>query len=284
MNTQVTRRTLVRAALATPVLAASTSTLAPAALAADVQVLERAHAHNDYLHLRPLLGALDRGFCSIEADVWLVDGRLYLGHAAPNRLKPFVETYLAPLAKRVAGNGGSVYPGWDGSLRLLVDIKSEGGPTWKALERDLAGFPELLTSYDGGVVAPRAVTVVASGNRPFDLMAAASSRRSFVDGRLGDLDRGVPTSLMPLISADWYRTFGWLGYTPMPADKRARLRDIADRAHAQGHQLRFWNTNDLAGGRERVWAEEVAAGVDSLNTDDLPGLQRWLLANDPQER
>jgi hypothetical protein len=38
--------------------------------------LTRAHAHNDYLHARPLFDALDHGFCSVEADVWLVDGKL----------------------------------------------------------------------------------------------------------------------------------------------------------------------------------------------------------------
>src|ERR1043166_3466380 len=42
--------------------------------------LVRAHAHNDYEHGRPLLDALDQGFCSIEADVWLVDGKLLVAH------------------------------------------------------------------------------------------------------------------------------------------------------------------------------------------------------------
>src|SRR5262245_38461023 len=42
--------------------------------------LVRAHAHNDYEHQRPLLDALDQGFCSVEADVWLVDGQLRVAH------------------------------------------------------------------------------------------------------------------------------------------------------------------------------------------------------------
>jgi len=38
--------------------------------AADQSVpLIPAHAHNDYLHARPLLDALDHGFCSVEADI-----------------------------------------------------------------------------------------------------------------------------------------------------------------------------------------------------------------------
>ena len=42
--------------------------------------LTRAHAHNDYLHARPLLDALDHGFCSVEADIYLVDGQLLVAH------------------------------------------------------------------------------------------------------------------------------------------------------------------------------------------------------------
>src|SRR5512135_1483640 len=43
--------------------------------------LVHAHAHNDYQHERPLLDALDRGFCSVEADVHLVNGELLVAHA-----------------------------------------------------------------------------------------------------------------------------------------------------------------------------------------------------------
>jgi hypothetical protein len=45
--------------------------------------LERAHAHNDYEHERPLHDALGHGFKSVEADVWLVDGELVVSHDDP---------------------------------------------------------------------------------------------------------------------------------------------------------------------------------------------------------
>ena len=38
------------------------------------------HAHNDYEHARPLLDALDHGFCSVEADIYFVDGQLLVAH------------------------------------------------------------------------------------------------------------------------------------------------------------------------------------------------------------
>src|SRR5918996_24410 len=77
---------------------------APAAMATGAtRPLERAHAHNDYEHERPLLDALDHGFTSVEADIYLVDGELRVGHD-PEDLRPgrtLQSLYLDPLAQRV---------------------------------------------------------------------------------------------------------------------------------------------------------------------------------------
>jgi len=42
--------------------------------------LSQAHAHNDYLHKNPLFDALDNGFTSVEVDVHLLRGNLYVAH------------------------------------------------------------------------------------------------------------------------------------------------------------------------------------------------------------
>src|SRR5215210_7907450 len=77
-STPVTSRPLA-AVLAALALAAAS----PAAARAQTPppALPRAHAHNDYEHARPLLDALDRGFGSVEADIFLVDGALLVAHA-----------------------------------------------------------------------------------------------------------------------------------------------------------------------------------------------------------
>ena len=41
-----------------------------------VTPLLHAHAHNDYEHQRPLYDALDHGYCSVEADIFLVADKL----------------------------------------------------------------------------------------------------------------------------------------------------------------------------------------------------------------
>src|SRR5262245_59241765 len=80
--------------------------------AAEPSPLPRAHAHNDYLHTRPLLDALAHGFYSVEADIHLVNGELLLAHK-PEEIKPgrtLQKLYLEPLRERVKKNGGQVFP------------------------------------------------------------------------------------------------------------------------------------------------------------------------------
>ncbi|MHA7144577.1 phosphatidylinositol-specific phospholipase C/glycerophosphodiester phosphodiesterase family protein [Arthrobacter sp. TmT3-37] len=240
-----------------------------------------AHAHNDYEHDRPLHDALEHGFTSVEADVHLVDGELLVAHDAED-VTPGVtleSLYLDPLDELVRGRAGSVYPGWDGEFQLLVDIKGDAEATWAAIESDLEEHRVMLTRFSNGKVKQGAVSVVISGNRPLATMAADRQRLSFYDGRAADLGSALPSSLMPLISNNWTQLFDWQGVGEMPATERAELRAYVATAHAQGARVRFWATPDLPGpAREAVWAELAAAGVDHINTDDLPALQAFLAA------
>ncbi|MFJ8543666.1 phosphatidylinositol-specific phospholipase C/glycerophosphodiester phosphodiesterase family protein [Streptomyces sp. NPDC093586] len=242
--------------------------------------LWRAHAHNDYEHPRPLLDALDHRFGSVEADIHLVGDQLLVAHD-PEDLDPartLESLYLDPLAARVRAHHGRVYRGERRSLQLLVDIKTEGASTYRALDRHLRRYRHLFTTYAHGRVHPGAVTVVVSGDRAARApMAAQSTRRAFYDGRLADLGTSAPASFVPLISDNWTLNFTWQGVGAFPEAERSKLRGIVAAAHGRGQRVRFWATPDLPGpARDAVWGELLAAGVDHLNTDDLPGLEAFL--------
>jgi hypothetical protein len=242
--------------------------------------LWRAHAHNDYEHPRPLLDALDHRFGSVEADIYLVGDQLLVAHD-PEDLDPartLESLYLDPLAARVRAHHGRVYRGERRSLQLLVDIKTEGAATYLELDRHLRRHKHLFTTYAHGRVRPGAVTVVVSGDRAARApMAAQSTRLAFYDGRLTDLGTSAPASLVPLISDNWTLNFTWQGVGAFPEAERSKLRDIVGAAHGRGQRVRFWATPDLPGAaRDAVWGELLAAGVDHLNTDDLPGLEAFL--------
>jgi hypothetical protein len=253
---------------------------------AGVVPLTHGHSHNDYDQRRPLTEALSRGYTSIEVDVNLVGGQLLVGHdliQALIRGRTLRSMYLDPLADWVSRNGGEMFtPGGPG-LTLLVDVKTEARSTWRALEAVLTEYGRsadgLLTHWspDGGL-EPGAITVVVSGNRATDLMAADTDRYTSLDGRLTDLDGAAGADLMPLISARWADVFGWRGTNQISDADRDRLRALVEAAHAQGRRIRFFDTPDASAAiRENVWRTELAAGVDLLNVDDLAQGQRFLL-------
>ena len=285
MRTFVRSLTAVLAAAAflspTAATASTTESARPSAELGTPHAL--AHAHNDYEHERPLLDALEHGFTSVEADVWLVDGELLVAHDAEDLdpARTLERLYLAPLKKLVRGKGRDVYPGYDGTFQLLIDIKNTGEATYAAIEKELGDYEELFTRYENGTVKEGPVEAVISGDRPLETMRSATERFSFYDGRMGDLRSGMPASLMPLVSDNWTKVFVWQGIGPMPETERRKLHEIVDHAHTQGYRVRFWATPDTDGAaREAVWTELLAAGVDHINTDDLEDLDAFLTAND----
>lgn len=235
--------------------------------------LIRAHAHNDYLHDRPLLDALDNGFCSVEADIFLVDGKLLVAHsrfelAVENTLK---RLYLEPLRLRVKQNGGRVYRNGP-VFSLMIDIKADGESAYRALAKLLAQYDDVFSCVKHGRIQDGAVTAIISGDRATDVISADDVRYAGIDGRLTDLQSKEPAHLMPLISDNWRRHFTWTGVGPFPMAEREKLQRIVQQAHSHGRRVRFWATPDNL----NMWKTLNDAEVDLINTDDLPGLSSFL--------
>jgi len=233
--------------------------------------LRRAFAHNDYLQPRPLHDALAHGFTAVEVDVFLVGDELRIAHgrrelgAAPT----LRELYLDPLAE-IVGRRGHVHP--DTALLLLVDVKSEAEPTYAALHDLLDGYDGLVTQHrhDGTLSGP--VDVVVSGHTDLATMEAQLVRYATADARVQHLEETLSPAVT-MVSAKWARHFGWLGDGPMHEQEQAELKRLVGVIHDRGCTARFWGTDP------RTWPELLAAGVDLILADDLPGLREFLLAN-----
>ena len=262
-------------------LSLSLSSCASQPAESAVVPLAQAHAHNDYRHERPLHDALAHGFTGVEADIFLVGDDLYVAHdrheITPERT--LRRLYLDPLRERVSQNDGHVYPGGQ-QVTLLIDFKSEAVSTYRVLDKMLAEYRDIFTSFGPSGRSDKAVLAVISGNRPHELMASQKVRYAGYDGRLTDLASEAPAELMPLISDRWSAHFTWRGLGEMPDAERLKLSQIVQTAHEKGRRVRFWATPDNPSpAREALWRELLSAGVDMLNTDDLEGLQQFLLAN-----
>ncbi|KAF2160086.1 hypothetical protein M409DRAFT_29385 [Zasmidium cellare ATCC 36951] len=163
------------------------------------------HSHNDYWRREPLFDAISWGCTGVEADVWLFDRELYVGHTMSSlkRGGTFREIYvdkLVGLLDRM--NAGSEVGGGTGqlsgvfhrkpgqALTLLVDLKNSGRQAFEILQKQLSPLRErdYVTYWNGREVVPRAVTVVATGDTPFDLVIAnATYRDIFFDAPLEEL-------------------------------------------------------------------------------------------------
>ena len=235
--------------------------------------LALAHAHNDYLHARPLLDALDHGFSSVEADIFLVNGQLLVAHSR-FELKPdrtLEALYLEPLRTRTHAGQGKVYPTGK-PFHLLIDIKSAAEPTYAVLTKLLARYADIISVVRNGKLETKAVNVTISGNRPQAMMAVEKERYAGIDGRLGDLDSELPSHLLPLISDNWRQHFRWRGVGPIGETDQKKLADVIEQAHARGRRVRFWATPDTPA----MWRVLCDGGADMINTDDLPGLEKFL--------
>ena len=239
-----------------------------------VTPLTNVHAHNDYEHKHPLFDALDQGFCSVEADVHLVDGKLLVAHDR-SQVKPertLQALYLEPLRKRAQANQGRIFAGAR-EFYLLIDFKGDTDGTWKVLQPILEQYADILTVFREDITQTNAVTAVLTGEQPRAALTALPVRRAALDGKIADLAGTASSGLIPWISENWSSHFKWRGWQEMPNDENLLLREIVTRAHQQGRKVRFWGGPDSPA----LWRAQLEAGVDLINTDKLADLRKFLL-------
>jgi hypothetical protein len=237
--------------------------------------LPNAHAHNDYAHARPLWDALAQGFTSVEADVFLMEGELYVYHDRPARPDPtrtLRSLYLEPLKKILESRQGALYPGYDVVFYLMIDIKENGEEVYRILKRQLEPYRGILTSYQGRKINQGPVTIFLSGDRPISTILAEDNRLVALDGRPEDIGKGIDPAFMPVISDRYGKHFSWRGEGEIPTSEWRKMRILVANAHAEGKKVRFWASPE----KEAVWTTLLRAQVDLINTDELARLRVFL--------
>jgi hypothetical protein len=235
-------------------------------------------AHNDYRHKHPLFDALDNGFTNIEADIFLRDTNLVVGHFCPifRGGKTLEKLYLKPLYDRVMQNNGRVYSNYARPVILMIDVKTKSDNTYRELERMLDKYRTILTSYDNGTVVYRAVTVVISGHKPYSLLEGEHNRLAFIDDDLRKVARDTVThDVFSMASCKYSRLLSWDGKGVIPVFQKQQLCNFVAMAHSMGAKVRLWASPE----RKAVWDELLKCGVDLINTDKLVTLKNYLNAN-----
>lgn len=238
----------------------------------------------------PFFSALSVGCESVEADVWLVNGTLYVGHEAlaltPERT--FDSLYVQPILsvlnrENPAGEiltsstkNGVFDTNSAQTLYLWVDLKTDGATTWPAVISALqplrdAGY---LTTVNGTDVTTGAVTVIGTGNTPLDQVQGVESRDYFFDANIALLNTtqsNVTSSVSLIASGDFTAIFGPINGTSFSQDQLNTLDSQIAIASSKGIGVRYWDTPAWPiSKRNAVWTTLTEAGVKLLNADDLP--------------
>lgn len=242
----------------------------------QVVPLPGAFAHNDYEHENPLFDALANGFTTIEADIHLIDGELYVTHYPPasvENVSTLKELYLDPLLNHIKNNNGQVYPGYNSPVYLMIDIKTDGEATYAVLRKQLIEYSEILSSLSDVNNIPKPVRVFISGNRPIATIKEDPIQLAGVDGRLPDLEKNYTVGFMPIISESFFGIVDWNGIDPIPEKEFEMLKSISDKVHQQGKKFRLWGAPE----NEYTWSVLSSAGIDFICTDDIQKAKLYLL-------
>jgi hypothetical protein len=293
------------------------------------------HSHNDYWRRVPLYDALRWGCTGVEADVWLFDEDLFVGHSthALTKDRTFTSMYVDPLVKMLdhKNSNTTFLPTTDlnstskigvfdtapqQTLVLLVDFKNNGSAIWPYVSSQINALREkgYLSYFDGTRTHSGPITVVATGNAPFDLVVANQTYRDiFFDAPLDRLyvspsssqgqemtqyDDANSTSPAAnssgqgtvgttpashfdatnsfYASTNFKNSVGRIWWGRPSAKQTALIRGQIEGAHQRGLKVRYWGAPKWPIAlRNRVWWDLVGMGVDYLNGDDLVGMTKF---------
>ncbi|MDB5261871.1 MAG: hypothetical protein JWQ14_1152 [Adhaeribacter sp.] len=234
--------------------------------------LKQGHSHNDYWRSRPLLDALQLGFKSVEADVFLVDGALLVGHSK-DELSPAVtleSLYLKPV-NEIVKQHKKLYRRRS-SLYLYIDFKTEGKTTYEQLVPVLHRYRHLLLSpqHKG---RNSVLKVILTGNYPSELVLADKQRLVYLDGKVEELPQKIDAAFFPVVSGNWAKYFTWQGAGAMPPEELRQLAAWNSLAQRNGQQIRFWNMpekNEVQ--LKNIWQELLKYPAVLIGTDHLDWL------------
>lgn len=243
----------------------------------------------------PFYSALSVGCVSIEADVWLVNDTLLIGHerSALTSARSFDSLYIQPILSvlrrenpitqyiQTPTRNGVYDTASDQTLYLFVDLKTDGPTTWPYAIRALeplrqAGY---LTTYtrnsSGEYITPGPVTVIGTGNTPLNQVQPLASRDYFFDANLALLSTtqsNITSYVSPIASTQFSRYIGSPNATTLDFNS-TQLQTIQTQiafAKSKGIGGRYWDTPAWpVSTRDAVWKELVGQGVALLNADDL---------------
>ena len=203
------------------------------------------------------------GFDSIEADLYLKDGELYVAHDWKN-IRPertLTKLYIEPLLVCIKKNGSFPYPNKK-SLHLLLDLKQNGKAILEVLFLQLKPYRKAL----------RHVQITISGDMPTPSEFQNYHQMFSFDGRKNLIYDRKAYKRVALVSAS-FLDFGkyWAGQEPLSNEIFQKINTFVEETHAKGKKVRIWGTPNTTPCFETLRKLKV----DVIGTDDLALLAKF---------
>jgi alkaline phosphatase len=223
-------------------------------------------SHNDYKNPQPFFAAYDHQVGYIEADIFLRNGELLVAHEEGelDNARTLEALYLKPLQEKIIQNKGNAYPDQAKSLALMIDLKTEGASTLKALSDKMRSYPALIQCTS--------LKVTVSGNMPSPQEWHNYPDYIHFDGRPGIRYSEEQWKRITLVSTSFKEHSSWNGKGVIPQPEKDRLSQIIKASHDKNKPVRFWAMPDFI----NAWIKLMDLNVDVLNTDHVPELMEFL--------
>jgi alkaline phosphatase len=227
---------------------------------------ENAHSHNDYLQEIPFWQAYYANFGSIEADVFLVKGQLWVAHTEKELLpeRTFEDLYLDPISKQIKLNKGNIYPDANKKLQLLIDIKQDYKTSLSVLVSSLKKYPEIINCPG--------IKIVITGGRPQPGDFTNYPNYLFFDGDLDTNYTADQLKRIGMFSADFTDLVKWNGKGIPRDEETEKIRKAVEKAHTQQKPVRFYGAPDFM----NAWVNLMDFDVDYINTDHISDLKKFI--------
>ncbi len=218
--------------------------------------VSNAHAHNDYLHPVPFYTAFNAGFGSIEADIFPVNGILYVAHNKKDiQVKRTLRSlYIEPLLNELTKNSRH--------LKLLIDIKENYRLSLQILIKEIEPIKKyLFTSNDTN----KPVTILISGERPPPAEYKNYPGYIFFDDDLKLKHNPEEWKRVGQVSLSFKKFSDWKGEDSLKQEDKESFQRTIDSVHHAGKTIRFWAAPD----NESSWKLQMKLGVDLIGTDHI---------------
>ena len=217
------------------------------------------HAHNDYEKQRPLSGAMMQKAEIIEADVFPVDGVLYVAHEKKeiNKDRTLLAMYVQPIIKLFLNNGGNVSRDSSYTFALCIDIKENHAETIRLLTQLLQPY---LSCFDRSA-NKKAVQIIISGDRGEIKNWKNYPSYIYFDGRPYEQYDEEALNRIAMIS-DSYQRY----------PSQTKLKETIEKVRSLQKPVRLWAAPDNKEG----WKDLLDLGAGVINTDHPEAARKFI--------